>query len=57
MSTVTGQRQVDLFVNALDDGLTDYRKFTGPISELGNNFVPAALCSKRLVTSRFIVSA
>jgi len=36
-----------MFVNALDDVLTDCRKFPGPMWELGNNFVRAALGSRK----------
>jgi acetylornithine/succinyldiaminopimelate/putrescine aminotransferase len=42
-----GEREIDMFVNALDDVLTDCRKFPGPMWELGNNFVKAALGSRR----------
>src|ERR1043166_7861141 len=44
---IIGQREIDLFVSALDDVLTDCRKFPGPMWELGNNFVKAALGSRR----------
>src|SRR5437773_11586447 len=43
------EREIDMFVNALDDVLTECRKFPGPMWELGNNFVKAALGSKRAV--------
>ncbi len=46
---IIGQREIDMFVNALDDVLTECRKFPGPMWELGNNFVKAALGSKRAV--------
>src|SRR5213593_1053584 len=46
---IIGEKEVDMFVNALDDVLTDCRKFPGPMWELGNNFVKAALGSKRAV--------
>jgi hypothetical protein len=36
-----------MFVNALDDVLTECRKFPGPMWELGNNFVRAALGSRK----------
>ena len=42
-----GEREVDLFVNALDATLTECRKFPGPMWEIGNNFVRHALRSKR----------
>jgi ornithine--oxo-acid transaminase len=54
---IIGEREVDIFVNALDDVLTECRKFPGPMWELGNNFVRAALGSKRLATARPTVSA
>src|SRR6202011_4021336 len=44
---VIGEREVDLFVTALDDVLTDCRKFPGPMREIGQNFVRHALGSKR----------
>jgi len=37
--------------------LTECRKFPGPMWELGNNFVKAALGSKRTVEARPAVSA
>ena len=43
---IIGEKEVDLFVSALDDVLTDCRKFPGPMWEIGNNFVKAALGSK-----------
>jgi 4-aminobutyrate aminotransferase-like enzyme len=44
---IISEREIDLFVSALDDVLTDCRKFPGPMWELGNNFVKAALGSRR----------
>src|SRR6202022_3895116 len=44
---IIGEREVDMFVNALDEVLTECRKFPGPMWELGNNFVRAALGSRR----------
>src|SRR5256885_3018253 len=44
---IIGEKEVDLFVAALDDVLTDCRKFPGPMWELGQNFVRAAVGSKR----------
>jgi len=52
-----GEREIDMFVNALDDVLTECRKFPGPMWELGNNFVKAALGSRRSVETRPTVSA
>jgi 4-aminobutyrate aminotransferase-like enzyme len=42
-----GEREVDLFVKALDSVLSDCRRFPGPMWEIGNNFVRQALRSKR----------
>src|SRR5437588_684709 len=44
---IIGEREIDLFVSALDSVLTECRKFPGPMWELGNNFVRAALSSRR----------
>src|SRR3954447_19406914 len=44
---IIGEKEVDTFVNALDDVLTECRKFPGPMWELGNNFVRAALGSRK----------
>ena len=54
---IIGEREVDFFVSALDDVLTECRKFPGPMWELGNNFVRHALGSKRGAESRPAVSA
>jgi len=54
---IIGEQEVDMFVNALDDVLTECRKFPGPMWELGNNFVKAALGSKRAAEARPAVSA
>ncbi len=54
---IIGEREIDLFVTALDDVLSDCRKFPGPMWELGNNFVRAALGSKRPAESRSAVPA
>jgi acetylornithine/succinyldiaminopimelate/putrescine aminotransferase len=51
------EREVDMFVNALDDVLSDCRKFPGPMWELGNNFVRHALGSRRSAETRPTVSA
>jgi ornithine--oxo-acid transaminase len=40
-SLVIGKKEVDRFVNALDDVLGDLRKFPGPIWDMGANFVKA----------------
>jgi acetylornithine/succinyldiaminopimelate/putrescine aminotransferase len=44
---IIGEKEVDLFVAALDDVLTECRKFPGPMWEIGQNFVRAAIGSKR----------
>jgi len=49
---IIGENEIDMFVNALDDVLTDCRKFPGPMWELGNNFVKAALGSRRAPEAR-----
>jgi len=54
---VITEDEVDKFVNALDDVLTDCRKFPGPMWELGNNFVRHALGSGRSAPERSVVSA
>src|SRR5207237_1392054 len=46
---IIGEKEVDIFVNALDDVLTECRKFPGPMWELGNNFVRYALSSTKYV--------
>jgi ornithine--oxo-acid transaminase len=51
------EREVDLFVNALDAVLTECRKFPGPMWEMGNNFVRHALGSKRSPEQRQPVTA
>jgi len=42
-----GEKEVAMFVNALDATLTECRKFPGPMWEIGQNFVRHALRSKR----------
>src|SRR5262249_53613426 len=44
---IIGEKEVNMFVKALDDVLTQCRKFPGPMWELGNNFVRAVLGSRR----------
>jgi acetylornithine/succinyldiaminopimelate/putrescine aminotransferase len=44
---IIGEKEIALFVTALDNVLTDCRKFPGPMWELGNNFVRAAISSRR----------
>ena len=49
---IIGEREIDMFVNALDEVLTECRKFPGLMWEIGNNFVSAALGSKRTTEPR-----
>jgi ornithine--oxo-acid transaminase len=51
------EQEVDMFVSALDDVLTECRKFPGPMWELGNNFVRHALGSRRSTAAPPTVSA
>jgi hypothetical protein len=44
---IIGEKEIALFVTALDNVLTDCRKFPGPMWELGNNFVRAVISSRR----------
>ena len=44
---IIGEREVDRFVAALDDVLTECRKFPGPMWEIGQNFVRHALRSNK----------
>jgi acetylornithine/succinyldiaminopimelate/putrescine aminotransferase len=48
---IIGEKEVDMFVNALDATLTECRKFPGPMWEIGNNFVRHALRSKHSTES------
>src|SRR3954451_3150548 len=54
---IIGEKELNLFVTALDDVLTDCRKFPGPMWEIGQNFVRHALGSKRAPTGRETISA
>src|SRR6188508_3005729 len=54
---IIGEKEVDMFVKALDDVLTECRKFPGPMWELGNNFVRAAIGSRRTTEAPSGVSA
>lgn len=49
---VIGEREVDRFVDALDEVLTECRKFPGPMWEIGQNFVRHALRSKKSTQTR-----
>jgi acetylornithine/succinyldiaminopimelate/putrescine aminotransferase len=49
---IIGEREVDMFISALDSVLNDCRKFPGPMWEMGNNFVKHALRSNRASESR-----
>src|SRR5437764_995588 len=44
---IIGEKEIALFVTALDNVLTECLKFPGPMWELGNNFVRAAISSRR----------
>src|SRR5205814_787141 len=44
---IIGEREIDWFIGALDNVLAECRKFPGPMWELGNNFVRAAIGSRR----------
>ncbi len=52
-----GEKEVDRFVDALDDVLAECRKFPGPMWEIGQNFVRHAVGSKRQAPERPVVSA
>jgi hypothetical protein len=54
---IIGEKEVNLFVTALDDVLTECRKFPGPMWEIGQNFVRHALGSKRESEARHPISA
>jgi len=54
---IIGEKEVDMFVNALDDVLSECRKFPGPMWEIGQNFVRHAVGSKRRPADRPVVSA
>jgi acetylornithine/succinyldiaminopimelate/putrescine aminotransferase len=49
---IIGEKEVEMFVKALDDVLSECRKFPGPMWELGNNFVRAALGSRKSAKAR-----
>jgi ornithine--oxo-acid transaminase len=49
---IIGEEEIDMFVNALDDVLIECRRFPGPMWELGNNFVRAALGSRKSTEPR-----
>jgi ornithine--oxo-acid transaminase len=51
---IIGEREVEMFVTALDDVLNECRKFPGPMWELGNNFVRAALGSRKSAEPRAV---
>jgi ornithine--oxo-acid transaminase len=54
---IIGEKEVNLFVTALDDVLTECRKFPGPMWEIGQNFVRHALGSNRSMPNPRPVSA
>jgi ornithine--oxo-acid transaminase len=49
---IVDEKEVGMFVNALDDVLTECRRFPGPMWELGNNFVRAAIGSRKSAEPR-----
>src|SRR5689334_19062293 len=51
---IIGEKEVDMFVNALDATLAECRKFPGPMWEIGNNFVRHALRQRPSGSSRSI---
>ena len=54
---IIGEREIDRFVQALDEVLTECRKFPGPMWEIGNNFVRHALRSQKDPRPRAAASA
>src|SRR4051812_45466766 len=54
---IIGEKEVNLFVTALDDVLTECRKFPGPMWEIGQNFVRHAIGSRRMTEAPSGVSA
>src|SRR5437879_7031101 len=51
---IIGETEVDMFVNARDDVRTERRQYPGPMWELGNNFVRAALGSRNSAEPRAV---
>jgi len=49
---IIGEAEVEKFVSALDDVLTECRRFPGPMWEIGQNFVKAALGSNKSAPAR-----
>src|SRR5260370_25370502 len=49
---IIGEKEVDMFVNALDDVLSECRKFPRPMWELGNNCGKSALSSPKSTEPR-----
>src|SRR5205814_9482540 len=54
---IIGEREIDWFIGALDNVLAECRKFPGPMWELGNNFVRAAIGSRRSGERRAVTTA
>ena len=54
---IIGEKEVDMFVAALDDVLAECRKFPGPMWEIGQNFIRHAVGSGRRVAERPAVPA
>ena len=44
---IIGEREIDRFVTAFDDVLSDLGKFPGPLWDFGQNLVKAALSQKK----------
>jgi hypothetical protein len=49
---IIGEREVERFVQAFDEVLTECRRFPGPMWEIGQNFVRHALSSNRKPSAR-----
>jgi hypothetical protein len=44
---VIGEKEIDRFVTAFDDVLSDLGKFPGPLWDFGQNLVKAAISQKK----------
>jgi hypothetical protein len=44
---IIGEKEIDRFVNAFDDVLSDLGKFPGPLWDFGQNLVKTALSQKK----------
>ena len=54
---IIGEKEADMFVAALDDVLTECRRFPGPMWEIGQNFVRHVMGAKRDVAQPKVASA